>query len=134
MKNLKLDKRLIVGAIALASVAVAGLVISYPKIEKAGKERQIESFVNEYFTDAKTGSEGAKFWCFPDMGSRLYAVRDWRILKKVAFKGKDGKWLTTATVQVDSSNKGGQQITTNWGLVFSTNDDKKLCLLSLSEA
>lgn len=78
-----------------------------------------EEFLEAYFqATVNEGSDGYEYWCSEStkFASSLFAPRGWKILKADDNYGM---------VRVDSSNKGGSQITTNWRFYLKKEKDKK---------
>ena len=78
--------------------------------EKESVRKFIEDYLNEIINK---GNSGTTYWCSEskDLESSFYAPRGAKILDIFA-----SDTLGSATIQLDSSNKGGMQITNNWKL------------------
>lgn len=93
-----------------------------------------KEFLEAYFqATVNGGSRGYEYWCSKsaDFRSSLFAPRGWQILKADNDYG---------LVRVDSSNKGGSQVTANWNFYLDKETDPKhtglprgLCISLMSE-
>lgn len=76
-------------------------------------------FLNAYFHDVvNEGGYGYEYWCTKKAGfrSRLFSPRSYKILQA------DNNY---GVVRIDSSNKGGSHITSNWSFYLDKETDKK---------
>lgn len=101
---------------------------------QAPQQSPAQEFLNTYFDSMVKGGDGGEYWCSSSksLQSSLYAVRSYRVLDFQELTKKDNSKAWNATVQVDSSNKGGTQITKNWS-VYVEEEAGKPCIGLLLE-
>lgn len=75
----------------------------------------LEDYLNYITTKGGTGS-GTAYFCkeTEELASSLFSPRSYQILDISEFPGEGGVSHASATVRIDSSNKGGSQITADW--------------------
>lgn len=91
-----------------------GRIDSVDKVVGSSAKVFLEGYMNALVHQGKTGYE---FWCSKSKGERVsfFSPRSWDLLDShIASSGRAGAF----TVQLDSSNRGGEQITTNWAIVI----------------
>lgn len=109
-----------VSAAGYLQVDAPGKVDSVNKLVSASAQGFLEGYMNSIVNQGRTGYD---FWCAKSKGSRVsfFSPRSWNLLDKhVAGTGRAAAF----TVQLDSSNKGGSQITTNWAIVLEREQQK----------
>lgn len=74
----------------------------------------VKRIVNEVLETNKRGDIDYRHWDDPGLASTLFAPRSWEIVDANAWGG-----TATVTARVDSSNKGGAQITVLWTYYLS---------------
>lgn len=97
-----------------------GRVDSVDKVVGSSAKVFLEGYMNALVHQGKTGYQ---FWCSKSKGERVsfYSPRSWDLLDShIASSGRAGAF----TVQLDSSNRGGEQITTNWAVVVEREQSK----------
>lgn len=83
-----------------------------PSPTSNSEEESVRKFIEDYLNEIiNKGNSGTTSWCSEskDLESSFYAPRSAKILDIFA-----SETLGSATIQLDSSNKGGMQITNNW--------------------
>jgi|JFJP01.1.fsa_nt_gi hypothetical protein len=78
-------------------------------------------FMEQYLDDIiNKGNSGTSYWCSKsqDLESSFFAPRNAKILDLVA-----SDTTASVTIQLDSSNKGGMQITNNWSIYLNKEED-----------
>jgi hypothetical protein len=91
-----------------------GRVDSVDKVVGSSAKVFLEGYMNSIVHQGRTGYE---FWCSKSKGGRVsfFSARSWDLLDShIASSRRAGAF----TVQLDSSNRGGEQITTNWAVVI----------------
>ncbi|MEG4031151.1 MULTISPECIES: hypothetical protein [unclassified Microcoleus] len=79
-------------------------------------------FMEQYLDDiVNKGNSGTSYWCSKsqDFASSFFAPRNVKILDMVA-----SDTTVSVTIQLDSSNKGGGQITNNWLIFLDKEEDQ----------
>lgn len=95
-------------------------VESVNKVVATSAKAFLEGYMNAVVNQGKSGYD---FWCSKSEGARLsfFAPRSWDLLDShIAGSGQAAAF----TVQLDSSNRGGVQITTNWAVVLEREQSK----------
>ena len=104
----------------------APAVITEPTIED--KQR---AAINDYFERQSRGLSGDGMFCSGSNPISFFAVRKWEILTAVEAFKTFGDYI----VRVDSSNKGGAQVTTDFKIGVRTKDfpnaEKDYCISSV---
>jgi hypothetical protein len=100
-------------AIALLLLMSESRVESLPTL---AKDVQAEKFVNAYFKDLVNGGSGKKFFCDETDSITFFSPRSFKLLS--AFAPSKGAEIGLASVRLDSSNKGGMQITNTWSMII----------------
>jgi hypothetical protein len=77
------------------------------------EETKVRETIDGWLREQQSGNKGLVYWDDPDDMTGLYSVRAWTILN-VDYPGT----TTKAKVRIDSSNKGGQQVTITWTLTL----------------
>ena len=85
-------------------------------ITKTSENKQV---IQDWLNDLKTGGDGIQYWADTPKNLgwvvKLYAVRDWEILKEESIRiGDSGFFQPQIKVRIDSSTQGGIQITKIW--------------------
>lgn len=95
-------------------VDAPGKVDSVNKVVSASAKGFLEGYMNSIVNQGRTGHD---FWCSKSKGSRVsfFSPRSWDLLDSHT---SGSRQAAAFTVQLDSSNKGGSQITTNWAVVI----------------
>jgi len=85
-----------------------------------------------YMNDVIQGEDGLNHWCQSSQGiaSQFYAPRAYRLLRKEI---NEPKKVATYVFQLDSSNKGGSQITANWVLFLEKKESSNWCVSYVGE-
>ncbi len=103
-----------VSAAGYSLVDGPGRVDAVNKVTAASAQGFLEGYMNAIVHQGKAGYE---FWCSKSKGDRVsfFSPRSWNLLDShIAASGRAGAF----TVQLDSSNRGGERITTNWAVVL----------------
>ncbi len=76
------------------------------------------ALIHNWLSALKAGGDGGRYWSSSSATTKLYSVRNWKILSE---SPKETMWVDNkpvrgnhVKVRVDSSNKGGMQITKIW--------------------
>jgi hypothetical protein len=108
--------------VSAAAPIAASAVESSTEVKSAGVS--ISGFFDEYMDAVvNRGSSGYEYWCSQSVQfqSSFFSPRSWRLLDThTAPNGSGGSF----TIQLDSSNKGGSQITASWLIVVEKEKNK----------
>ncbi|MEG4283279.1 hypothetical protein QUB68_09140 [Microcoleus sp. A006_D1] len=122
------------GVIVLAALSFKGILIaqqtplpavvassSPPSPTSDPVKDSATKFMEQYLDDiVNKGNSGTSYWCSKsqDFASSFFAPRNVKILDMVA-----SDTTVSVTIQLDSSNKGGMQITNNWSIYLNKEED-----------
>jgi hypothetical protein len=104
-----------------------------PAFSVFGAKSAINACVNGFLREQENGYDGEQFWSDPKLAEGLIAVRGWKILDydyNADSRDQHGRQCAWVPVRIDSSNKGGMQITLVWKFfIVFTEDGWKIALL-----
>jgi hypothetical protein len=101
------------------AIAIMLLSLSESRVEalpKLAKDVQAEKFVTAYFKDVVSGGSGKEFFCDKNDTVTFFSPRSFKLL--LAFAPPKNASLGLASIRLDSSNKGGMQITNTWSMAI----------------
>ena len=84
------------------------------------------NLINYMLNEQSKGATASYCFCHPVCVNKLFAPRNWEIVYKIV-SSETGIY----TVRIDSSNKGGQQITALWHMTIVKSDFNDYCILGL---
>lgn len=92
-------------------------------------QKKILECLEGWLTAQKKGEEGVQYWDDFNRLTSLYAVRSWDILldekpKPITVFESEGRQCSLVKVRIDSSTKGGMQISKIWTLSMRKSDMK----------
>jgi hypothetical protein len=99
------------------AIAVLILGLGESRVESLpplAKDVQAEKFVTAYFSDVVSGGSGKKFFCDEKDTVTFFSPRSFKVLS--AWAAPKSASLGLANIRMDSSNKGGIQITNTWSM------------------
>ena len=89
------------------------------------KRLRCEVKIEGWLSAMKDGEDTTEYWEYPALEQRLYSVKNWEILS-INIAGE----MAFATIQVESSTKGGFPIRKNWKLHLKDDIGWKLTLMT----
>lgn len=105
-------------------VILIGLIASCSRDPKD----QVQNVIEEWLTALKNGRSGTQYWKDSNLEKRFFAVRSYQILA-VNYEPSFPDNIS-ATIRVESSNKGGSPIVTDWTVYLDrTGNGWKITLL-----
>ena len=112
-----------------ANPPILNPVIKPKKINTVISDHEkITECINGFLKQQEQGLSGISFWKDPNTSTSFFAVRSWKILD---FKVEPNSELEMVNVRIDSSNKGGSQITVVWKFFMSkVGDEWKISIVS----
>jgi hypothetical protein len=85
----------------------------FKKEQEAKETAKAKMFLSAYLDEIVNGGDGIAFFCDADSESTFFSPRNYKILKVDMFDT-----VGNAIVRLDSSNKGGSQITRTWQFYY----------------
>jgi len=106
---------------AVLTLCISFIFVSGCDMKSDSQLSESKQLVQDWLTDLKTGGDGNRYWSdtAKNLGwvVKLYAVRDWEILKEESIRiGDSQSFVPLVTVRVDSSTQAGIRITKIWNI------------------